>query len=114
MIATEKFVYIHMPKTGGTFVEEVVRKIHVARGDTIKSKKIRDGQMLRQAIRLLKPSQNFTVYSNPTRAGSGYTCHGICRQIPLAHRKKPVLTSVRNPYDWHSYTWRIRQYASRL
>ena len=32
MLLTDKFVYIHNPKTGGTFVREMLRRIHNGQG----------------------------------------------------------------------------------
>jgi hypothetical protein len=27
--------------------------------------------------------------------------HGTCHEIPMLYRKKPVLSTLRNPYDWY-------------
>ena len=34
MIITDKFVYIHLPKTGGTFVEKIIEKVYRNMGIT--------------------------------------------------------------------------------
>ncbi|OJH40969.1 sulfotransferase family 2 domain-containing protein [Cystobacter ferrugineus] len=71
MIITDDFVYIHPPKTGGTFVTHVLERLYLG---------------------------------SPERPGLGRTFlnthkHGTCGDIPAAHLGKPLLTTVRNPYD---------------
>ena len=83
MIITDDFVYIHQPKTGGTFVTDVLERLY---------------------------------QGAPGRAGRGGTFlnthkHGTCSDIPAAHLGKPILTTVRNPYDryvsqYHFGWWR--------
>jgi hypothetical protein len=87
MILTPKFVFIHWPKTGGTFVTQVIRRIH---------KKDR-GPLARLAGRL---------------TGFGYedlNKHGPCREIPPGHAGLPIVSTVRNPYDHlvssYEYAW---------
>lgn len=96
MLLTDKFVYIHYPKTGGTFVTETLQKIHGNRG-----------------------------YRNPTiskigqwfgHVGGGIvdtalqgTKHATCREIPPGFRRKLILSTVRNPYErylsGYSFGW---------
>ena len=67
MVIADEFVYVHMPKTGGTFVEEVLRRV-LGR----------------------PPGWNSDV---------GADQHQPVSAIPHGHRHKPVLFTVRNPYD---------------
>src|SRR5947209_3585241 len=77
MIITETFVYLHMPKSGGTFVEEVLGKVFAGRE------------------RLYLDSATSTG-----RAVLGGTHHHeTITGIPLEHRDKPILFTIRNPFD---------------
>ncbi|HIK31851.1 MAG TPA: sulfotransferase family 2 domain-containing protein [Oscillatoriales cyanobacterium M59_W2019_021] len=70
MLLTPNFVYIHYPKTGGTFVTEILKKVH--------------------------NNPEFGSLVDTTTAG---TKHGQCRQIPPDHQHKPIVSTMRNPYD---------------
>ena len=86
MILTKRFVYIHLPKTGGTFVTKVLE-------------------------RLMKPAppRNFLERLARKVRGRAYrdtNKHGVMDEIPPSHRGLPVFTTVRNPYDRY-----VSQYA---
>lgn len=100
MNITPKFVFIHMPKTGGTFVSDSLRKIYnegslhyfCLRNETamhIKNKVYR-------GLSLPQPHLEFNK-------------HGTCNDIPLRYRHLPILSCIRNPYDWYvsnyKYGW---------
>jgi len=79
MILTPRFVYIHLPKTGGTFVTSVLE-------------------------RLMKPPRPATRLGRMIRGIRGKTYrdtnkHGTVAEIPPSHRGLPVLSTVRNPFD---------------
>lgn len=80
MILTDRFVYVHMPGTGGTFVTAAIDRLYrerVARG----------------------------VSPRPIDVHK----HGTCRDIPTSHRHLPVLCNIRDPYDryvaLYEYRW---------
>lgn len=79
MVITDRFVYLHIPKTGGTFVEASL-------------------------ARLLEGGPGLYVDSaNPPYRGS-FGCpdqHERYCQVPAQHRDKQMLLTVRNPYDHH-------------
>lgn len=86
MIFTDRFVYVHEPKTGGTFVTAALLRLHGIRWhpwthlvNTIKHELVYETRYGR------------FVYQNNK--------HGTCREIPAAERGKPVLATIRNPYD---------------
>jgi len=91
MLLTNQFVYVHMPKTGGTFVTEILSRVHARRG--------RPRMLPTRAWRLLQ------------RLGVGQSRygplidqepkHGTCRDIPQEQRSKAILSSMRNPFDWY-------------
>ena len=77
MVITDRFVYVHMPKTGGTFVERVLSRLLSQRGGLYFDTSRNDHQAL---------------------LGSKNK-HEKVRQIPDAHKAKKILFTVRNPYD---------------
>jgi hypothetical protein len=79
MVITDKFVYVHMPKTGGTFVEAVLQRLSSGTGGLhIDTSTERDRRRLRVKDQ-----------------------HQRVSEIPEAHREKPLAFSIRNPYDHH-------------
>jgi hypothetical protein len=74
MILTDDFVYIHPPKTGGTFVTQVLERLYQdgRRGPLINTHK-----------------------------------HGTCSEVPDAWRGKPLITTIRNPYDRYVSQYRF-------
>lgn len=74
MILTDDFVYIHQPKTGGTFVARVLERLY------------QDGRR--------------GVLVNTHK-------HGSCSDIPEAWRGKPLVTTIRNPYDRYVSQYRF-------
>jgi hypothetical protein len=98
MVITDKFVYIHMPKTGGTFVTSVLFRIHNPPAPV--------STRLNSARRFIASVLN--RFPSPVNSQSPYgpiadlePKHGTCNDIPEQHRLKPVLSSFRNPYDWY-------------
>lgn len=77
MIITDRFVYLHMPKTGGTFVEKVLAQLLAGRETLYLDTSTSEG-----------------------RAKLGGTDHHeTWSQIPLEYRDRPILFTIRNPYD---------------
>ena len=76
MIATDRFIYIHQPKTGGTFVTTVLMTLQRLLGT--------------RELYVRHPSS--WLRKLPRK-------HGTCRDIPRSQRRKLVLTTMRNPYD---------------
>ncbi|HYI07972.1 MAG TPA: hypothetical protein VEK57_02770 [Thermoanaerobaculia bacterium] len=102
MIFTDRFVYVHQPKTGGTFVTSVLFRLHDFRWTR--------WTHLQSAFRgsLVHRNRYGTfVYNNHK--------HGGRAAIPAAQRHKPVLATARNPYDLYvsQYEfgwWKRREY----
>lgn len=74
MILTDDFVYIHQPKTAGTFVTRVLERLYQggSRGPLVNTHK-----------------------------------HGSCSDVPDAWRGKPLITTIRNPYDRYVSQYRF-------
>lgn len=79
MVITDRFVYLHIPKSGGTFVEEALSRL------------LTNGPSL--YIDTANPPHRGN-YGNPDQHERH--CH-----VPLQYRNRPLLASVRNPYDHH-------------
>jgi hypothetical protein len=84
MIITDRFVFVHQPKTGGTFVAEVLERIHKARLGT-------------GFVAALRWKCGGAPGYFDTRTTTGK--HANCLDIPDAHRDKPIVSIVRSPYD---------------
>jgi hypothetical protein len=89
MIFTDRFVYLHEPKTGGSFVTEALMRLYGVRW----SRRLRLEAMLRgQATRNGGPYGSFTWHNLK---------HGTYSQVPPAHAEKTVLATVRGPYEMY-------------
>ena len=75
MVATDRFVYVHQPKTGGTFVTKVLFEL----ADELGTRELK-------------------VRSPRTAFVRAKLKHGTCRDVPRRLRDRPVWTTVRNPY----------------
>lgn len=86
MIFTDRFVYLHQPKTGGTFVTSVLFRLHDyrwSRGEVPAEPAV---------VEPGAPHQVRDVRLRPPK-------HGGRSAIPRKQRHKPVVATVRNPYD---------------
>ena len=101
MNITKSFVFIHMPKTGGTFVSSVLRKLHHM--GRLHDVMLRKESMLLAKYKLLKLIKGKQIdYLE-------FNKHGTCREIPVEYRHLPILSCMRNPFDWYvsnyKYAW---------
>ena len=92
MVLTDGFVYIHMPKTGGTFVTEALTRIHAPRR---RSRWQRLAAIALPRVVLPRRRSPYGLLQDVEPK------HGTCADIPPQHRHKPLLSNVRNPYDWY-------------
>jgi hypothetical protein len=109
MILTDKLVYVHHPKTGGTFVTEVLWRLHGCPGTS-------PAVRLTLRARLGMFTRGYVSYSNRNgRLTMNVFKHAGCGSIPATARDKIVLATVRNPYDHYvsEYEfgwWQRREY----
>ncbi len=89
MIITPDFVYIHQPKTGGSFVTRVLQSLYP-------QAKTRDSFITR-ALQTFYPERNNIDPQN--FAMQNYFKHGTCSDIPTSCRDLPILGCVRNPFE---------------
>lgn len=71
MIITPDFVYIHQPKTGGSFVTRVLQSLYTGRA----------------------------IHDPQVPAPQSFHKHGTCSDIPTTHRNIPLLGCIRNPFE---------------
>lgn len=77
MLLTPRFVFVHVPKTGGTFVARSLKRLlGPSRGPGLRR-------------RLLHPFR--TMVKLPQ--------HAPCAAIPASHGDRPILSNVRNPWS---------------
>ncbi len=70
MLLTDRFVYVHQPKTGGTFATDSIRRLYGKR-------RAADG----------------------SPALKEFEKHAPCSEIPASHRGLPVLSTFRSPWS---------------
>ncbi len=99
MNITEKFVFVHMPKTGGSFVSSVLR--------TLYNNSWFHKQLLRSESLLAAKNRLMAFFTDVPHLE--FNKHGTCNEIPVSHRHKPILSCVRDPLDWYvsnyKYGW---------
>ena len=87
MIFTDKFVYVHEPKTGGTFVTSMLFRLYGLRWTRwthVRNAVFGD-------VRRKHPRYGSLVHNSNK--------HGGCNEIPEPQRGKKILATVRNPFD---------------
>jgi hypothetical protein len=124
VLLSDRFVYIHEPKTGGTFVNHAVTRVHGGMTD------VRPSRFLRDEIRLHVPTASFRLerrgahrsgpHREQTKYGPLYSWndHGTCSEIPRMFRSRQILATVRNPFQTYvsGYLfgwWKRPEYLSR-
>lgn len=86
MILTDQLVAVHQPKTGGTFVTSALFRLYGAPW----SLRNRLASAFGRDVVARGKHGTFVFTRNK---------HGGCNEIPAAWRDRPILASVRNPYD---------------
>ncbi|MFA5114044.1 MAG: hypothetical protein WC529_07115 [Candidatus Margulisiibacteriota bacterium] len=95
MIITDKFVFLHFPKTGGLFVAGALKKLSERSGGRCTCRE------------LLLPNLKRID-------GAGVNnVHGTCEQIPAEDRPKPIVSCIRNPFDRYVSTYEFRNWVQQ-
>ena len=105
MIFTDRFVYVHLPKTGGTTVTSALFQIHLRGAPLARLQKLVN-LPLRTHVYRGGPYGRFVYSKNK---------HGGCAEIPPDQRGKPILGTTRSPYARYvsQYTfgwWKRREF----
>lgn len=107
MIITDDFVMLNFPKTGSSFAREVLRRLYGENTPTRSQKILRRlGLQKPPVMDVLMPLIDDRVHYNVESQ------HGTLRQIPRAHRGKPVVTITRNPFSRYVSTYFFRWWES--
>ena len=103
VLLSDRFVYIHEPKTGGTFVTYALTQLHGGVTD------VRPSRFVREATRLRLPTAAFRLErrkasapgAGPAKYGRLYSWndHGTCSEIPRMFRSRQILATIRNPFQ---------------
>jgi len=97
MIITDKLVFLHSPKTGGTFVSEVLKKLQ----RRLSAKYSQPKPKYKDLRLLIFDLHNFRLH---------LTQHiNYCR-IPVKYKTRPILGCVRNPCDRYVSQYEFRNW----
>jgi len=88
MIITEKFTYIHRPKTGGSFVTDALLKLYDGKWNLFIHCKL----ALLKEIHFKNSLGTLTFTANK---------HGGCREIPQKYADRKIISTIRNPFDYY-------------
>ena len=108
MIISDKYVYLHFPKTGGTFITNLLR-------DFYDNQLVPSYQNKNCIKRLFQTKPFFSDYKKNEilddlldKKGN----HNGFSQIPKKHKTKPVFTTVRNPFDFYVSYYETKTWAN--
>ena len=100
MVVTKDFVFIHMPKTGGTFVTEMLRKVYLGYRYRPDESITLKGKCLHLRDRVLR-KLSLSPWVDTNR-------HGHCNDIPSQYKSLPILGCIRNPFDWYASLYEMQ------
>jgi len=107
MVLTKDFVFIHMPKTGGTFVKEMLRKVYLGYRYRYRSNEasftLKD-KCFHLRTRLLR---KLSLAPWVDTIGEK---HGRCDDIPPKYQSLPILGGIRNPFDWYVSSYEFQSW----
>lgn len=88
MVITDKFVYIHKPKTGGSFVTDALFALYNAKWSRLSH--------LRLAL-----TGKISYYNSFGELRMTSAKHEGCSSIPVNEQSKIILSTIRNPFDYY-------------
>ncbi|MCG8364280.1 MAG: sulfotransferase family protein [Pseudanabaenales cyanobacterium] len=104
MILTDNFVYIHQPKTGGTFVTKMICRLYKNRGYKTRLRRLLGAMVGDTGGGMLDTSK----YGDK---------HSGCLKIPAPFKRKAICSTIRNPYDYYvseyKFSW-WKQYPEKV
>ncbi len=101
MLITSEFVVLNVPKSGSSFVREVIKSIYESRRAAGKPR-----SLLQRALSTIrKPKDGSELFvkelilPNIRLRGRPADQHGTYAQLPERFRNRPLVAVIRNPYD---------------
>lgn len=108
MIITDQFVVLNLPKTGSTFVRTVLKELHMTQ---MKRRSLLTKFLNKCGITRPPTFQELGCPNIKVRRGSKKDQHGTYQQIPSPHKRKKIMSVVRNPYDRLLSAYEFRWWA---
>lgn len=93
MIITDDFVFIHFPKTGGTFVKTILMKL---KEKHIGGSKLKKDVLYKFGLKRARYKDLRSPRPNVRRSQ-----HNTCREIPVKFRSLDIVSIIRNPFDYY-------------
>lgn len=105
MIATDKFNFIHLPKTGGSFTQKIIAKVYKNKAKSIHSK-------IKQKLKIEYCVKHWNT-EKFLFTTSEWGQHGGVNEIPNKYSNKPILSIIRNPFDWYASLYGFRYWENK-
>ena len=102
MIVTEKFVFIHLPKTGGTFAQKMIQDSYRGLNLTDYFKKMLGVIQCKKLVLKSKRRNRFRKVGQ----------HGGANHIPAKHQSKDIVSIMRNPFTRYVSQYEFRWWQS--
>ena len=99
MILTNDFIFIHFPKNAGSFVTQCLNKIYDGRTAKAEEKKITDYFYYLFDRERTNYSKKYMSKALAYTGEKIKTQHQGCEEIPGKHQQKPIVSTIRNPFD---------------
>ncbi len=96
MLLSDKFVFIHFPKTGGSFVTKTIEKIHPKN----RLGRLDQDRKLTKLLMLLGIAGGSVI----NLKDGHYAKHATYDDIPFRFKNKKIFSTIRNPYDQVCFT----------
>lgn len=99
MTITNDFVFIHFPKNAGTVVTACLEELYDKTTDKERGKSFRDYFSYiinREETNYCEQYKSASLAYNGKNA---ITQHQSCGEIPKKHQQKPIISSIRNPFE---------------
>jgi hypothetical protein len=110
MIITDKYIYIHFPKSGGTFVSSMLKQLYEQKTKPTFEK---TSPLLKPFIK--KPF--YIDFGDPSNFKGVYynmENHNGFFQIPEKYAKLQVFTTIRNPFDFYVSFYETKKWVNEI
>lgn len=109
MIITERFVMLNLPRSGSSFARQVIKQAHWHHPPSLSQ---RIAARLGAPPRMLKDLLMKPIHFNPAyNERAKEVAHGAYNQIPEEHRRKAIVTVLREPLSRLVSLYEFRAWA---